>query len=711
MSRKLHAWETSSAASSSDRPLHDWETKEPGGNNRQTDNPEEEPWNQPEGSDDEPDTELPPGEMLVHHLLHLFLVNKISAEDCCVAMYYSAESGNEAARQYSLKPGGATTHYNRKLKGCLGHLNSPELYQVEVPGHSKHNLSRTVHTLHMLPFHEQLAKEWRESPELDEKLAALTRAGILPPAYHEHPVVREAAAAGRNAVPIAIYLDGVPHTLTDSVLGWWAVNLVSGRRHLFGLLRKSLACHCGCRGWCSLWPFFKVAVWSLRALAAGLYPESRHNGASWETTDKFRQELSGQSLGVVAACLYVKGDWSEYSSSLGFPAWNDGYRPCFECNGFGEDLFCPLGNSMSGLRWRENGPSDYYTACNRCTKSVLVQTPEAHTALVRTLRYDKRPSGLRGRVLSEGVQECQLRAGMRLEPSDEVQDIGKFEELATPFTACFWDVQEETLARHANPLFEASLGMAPQRCLTIDTLHAVYLGVMKVYVRVCIWFILQSGIFGSIGTADENLITACMAMQSSLMSWYKMRHAENPQENLTRISSLKPKMIGSRTAPVLKTKAAETWGLLLFMVHVLDLYGQRLGSDCRRLLTAGRDLETIVRIFKGHGWTIPARRLDDAMAAYRRHLTLMSPFGVFTPKHHLTMHMLKKASFLGNPTVYATWKDESLNKLLKTACRNAASCTLERMVLLRMRDLLKVDALPPRKRTRSPATRLPLATY
>jgi hypothetical protein len=81
--------------------------------------------------------------------------------------------------------------------------------------------------------------------------------------------------------------------------------------------------------------------------------------------------------------------------------------------------------------------------------------------------------------------------------------------------------------------------------------------------------------------------------------------------------------------------------------------------------------------------------IKEAMRAYVRHMGLMVVFDAFIPKHHLLFHLLYKSRFQGNPTQYATWLDESLNKTLKAACKNASVATFESGVLLRMRDLLK----------------------
>jgi len=77
------------------------------------------------------------------------------------------------------------------------------------------------------------------------------------------------------------------------------------------------------------------------------------------------------------------------------------------------------------------------------------------------------------------------------------------------------------------------------------------------------------------------------------------------------------------------------------------------------------------------------------MEQYVLHVALMTPFECFTPKHHIVFHLLRNMGRQGNPLVYATWFDESLNKVLKTACKNAAAATFYPGVLLRMRELLE----------------------
>lgn len=80
---------------------------------------------------------------------------------------------------------------------------------------------------------------------------------------------------------VSLYLDGVPYTNTDSVVGIWLINMVAGVRHMLGLVRKSITCRCGCRGWDTFFPILQFLLWSFRALASGNFPGQRHGGTAW----------------------------------------------------------------------------------------------------------------------------------------------------------------------------------------------------------------------------------------------------------------------------------------------------------------------------------------------------------------------------------------------------------------------------------------------
>lgn len=81
---------------------------------------------------------------------------------------------------------------------------------------------------------------------------------------------------------------------------------------------------------------------------------------------------------------------------------------------------------------------------------------------------------------------------------------------------------------------------------------------------------------------------------------------------------------------------------------------------------------------------------DQAMvSSITRYANLMVNYPGFsaTPKLHLAFHMVRRTRCLGNPQVYATWKDEADNKRLKAVCRNVPQLLFEKTVLVRMHRL------------------------
>ena len=621
----------------------------------------------------------------------MYFSRALNAKQFCTTMYHAGQAGIQEAVPYGCNPSAQSGHFQRHLDVVFrGRLDRSRLYELETPAQGKHDLSRCTRTMHVLNLHEELAEHMAD-PAVRTKLIEWESSGDAPPAYTDHPLVRAGAPIGSpsgRVLPVALYMDGVPYSQTDSALGFWLSCLLTHRRFLGAVLRKRGACKCGCRGWCTLHAVFEWVKWCLRALADGKMPNSRGDNQPWRPSDKERAAKACELLPMRTVVVYIKGDWAEYCSTLGFPTWQDGLRPCFCCPAFGADMYVVHGCSVLGLRWPENADDAYEAACARCEFAVLVADAATQTLIAERLRYDKRSHGSRGRCLTENIAPLGLLKDDRLEPTAEVRDIGAFETLAPPFNAVFWRTSAETLARHRCPLFCQELGLSPQRSLTVDLLHAAYLGVFKIWCRVALWFLILSGAFGNIGTVEETIQTAVLVLRHDLMEWYKARHRINPKEGLTRLSDLTVKMIGTRDDPKLNPKGAETWSLLLYLVDKLQTHRPHLGDDAGRYIRAGEALISMVQIWNDHE-DIPVVAQQRAFEHYCHHMAAMEPDETYTPKHHLIMHLLSRINYFGNPRKYSTWLDESWNRTLKLACREVSQASFEASVLLRMREILK----------------------
>ena len=172
-----------------------------------------------------------------------------------------------------------------------------------------------------------------------------------------------------------------------------------------------------------------------------------------------------------------------------------------------------------------------------------------------------------------------------------------------------------------------------------------------------------------------------MMLRVELMSFYKSYHKDHPMEDLTRLSNLSMKMLGTPSQPKLKTKGMETWGILLFCVAMLHEHSGKMQADYKPLVEAGECLVEHVRIMKSNGYKLSPATQQRLATTLLRHVALIKPYVPMLPKHHLWVHMIKKSLLQGNPWKYANFLNESLNKNLKNCCKHASQLTFETTVL------------------------------
>ena len=172
----------------------------------------------------------------------------------------------------------------------------------------------------------------------------------------------------------------------------------------------------------------------------------------------------------------------------------------------------------------------------------------------------------------------------------------------------------------------------------------------------------------------------------------KAMHPGRPA--LTRLNDLTAKMVGTRAEPKCKTKGAETYAMVLFLVSACRAHASLVGAAGHRLERAGSALLRLVDIWDNCGRIIPAAARQECFVVYQTHMALMEPEGVFIPKHHIILHLLLRSDFFGNPKCYSAWLSEAKNRLLKQACRDTSQATFDASVLLRMQKLLLLKKRP-----------------
>ena len=73
---------------------------------------------------------------------------------------------------------------------------------------------------------------------------------------------------------------------------------------------------------------FEIVKWSLKILASGRWPTSRHDGSPWLSSDKCRR--NARPL-LRAALTEVRQDWKFANEVFGFPQHNVGEGNCWAC--------------------------------------------------------------------------------------------------------------------------------------------------------------------------------------------------------------------------------------------------------------------------------------------------------------------------------------------------------------------------------------------
>ena len=451
------------------------------------------------GFDSSSDAEVAPsteeaGEHLAELLVNLRLRGYLSAKQCCIIAYWAHLAGARGpCKDFAMPPDLQSGAYQRKLGQYLRVDDDAKLfYTLPVPGQSKAEAARVVHQLEVVPPHESIHAEIERDPTLVEKVA--TSADEWSDAYKKHPVVM--ASAPRTVVPLALYIDGVPFTKHDSFLAFWVYNLITMERHLVAVIRKSCACACGCRRWCSIWPILDFLRWSLAALAAGTMPERRHDGAEWHSpTDDDRAWKAGAAI-TKGAVVMLKGDWSEFALTLGFPTWSSGAHPCMFCTCTSDNMYTADGLSPLGFPFPLKTDESLDAAC-RAAEVWVTLDESGHRAVLAALRYDKRRQGARGRSLIAPLPAYGLRLGDRLEPHSMLRDVAEFDQLAVFLVrVLFWRRSSECGSMHRNPLFDPALGIG-LGTMAIDALHTLSLGIyQKLVAKVC-WTLIQADVWGT----------------------------------------------------------------------------------------------------------------------------------------------------------------------------------------------------------------------
>ena len=502
------------------------------------------------------------GADLLMHLLKMYSSCRITANQFSVACHFCKEAnvpgGNfdQYARPEGLQSGKYQNHLDK-------HLPQPRhLYFVQTPQQVNHSPLRTIQNIPVKLAYEAIQDELVADPDVWHKLQAEPHertANVTDlPAFKLHPLVTAATAANKpRPLPVGLYVDGVAYKQqasgrSDTVAGYWLINLISGKRYLLCALRHSDDCDCGCRGWCSIFPVLSCLRWQLECMAHGLRPDRMHNGDPWPRGQGHAP--ADRQLSYSAVLLFVKGDWCEHSKTLGLSSWAQNDNCCQFCELSKHELHNSSHYiSHDGVeQWPMREHHEYETAVRQCEVVIEIATPLQLQLVVRSLRWFKHKkmmnrTGLRSRCIFTAIviAGISLLVGDRLEPSEELHDIAALSQVKLPASIKFWRTRtgsEGALldsVHHRCPIFNNVLCTSPARTLAIDAMHCLHLGVIMRFVSSCLWRLLLENPWDFSGSESQIQDLALRQIWCELKSWQ-----EKNVPCSDRLDGLTAKMMG-----------------------------------------------------------------------------------------------------------------------------------------------------------------------
>jgi len=124
--------------------------------------------------------------------------------------------------------------------------------------------------------------------------------------------------------------------------------------------------------------------------------------------------------------------------------------------------------------------------------------------------------------------------------------------------------------------------------------------------------------------------------------------------------------------------------MIEFTVELLATHKQFLAPGVGVLLhQAGVELVSYYETINTAPRILTDAQRRSLMDNYLRHCVLFERVapGMYLPKHHLMVHLNQRTAFLGNPRVYHTYVDESLNGTLAKIARSSHRTTFSYTVL------------------------------
>ena len=269
---------------------------------------------------------LPADKKLKSNVQDLFANNQISgqrAQELINDIVGAGAKGLERCVGNASRQNAARNLRRNFLKRCQW----PDLYWAPVRVQNKKTHEEETQSIAFLLPHEilEVLARLAGNPE------ALYRRTGLDEVGREHLSIA-CAAAGCDLVGLGLWGDGVPVNWdrTESV-EVFSLNLPGQdgeykplRIPITGLSRKQVSDN-------TFDDILTLVHWSLVQCASGKWPGARHDEQPWKMSDSKRAKKAGQSLGVRAALVEVRGDWKMFGEVFHLPKWNQKTGCCWRC--------------------------------------------------------------------------------------------------------------------------------------------------------------------------------------------------------------------------------------------------------------------------------------------------------------------------------------------------------------------------------------------
>jgi hypothetical protein len=621
----------------------------------------------------------------MNFLVHLKMTGVLAAKAVCILSFWAKRGGlispGDALALSPHRTGGAFSAHFDKVIGIDVAMRE-NWYMLDVPGHSKHDVSRCIKKVAVKPAHESLADELAETVGIMQLLADRVRTEEWADNFLEHEHVK--LHGPENVIPIGLYVDGVQYQRRNNTIGFWCVNLITQRRHLMVVLQKRDLCRCGCKGYCSLFPALAFIEWTIAAMVDGRYPTVRHD-RPWVPADT-GFAVAGDSLGYIAVPVLFKGDWAEFAGTMGFRSWAHHGHPCFRCCATGGPhgtIKVVEGISVVDLPWAKKTQESFEQACQACEFKIIVADATDLAVITGQLKYDKRRTGSFGRALVNDIHRFGLNKGDRLEPSHTAPDVANIDIRSDfPFELTFWRVANETATRHRCPLFTRRSYICPE-ILCVDEMHTMHLGIFQDFILAVFWQAFDADVWGVHGHLPEEayLAQASLLLRADLFVWYRQQRLDFPDRPLHEMADLQLTMLGSRDRKALHAKAAESGTLMYFAFDMAVRHSAVLAGGSA-LVDCGRGLVQYMEVTRSSSLRLSVAARQGLAEGIVRFLVYRHDAGVeWKPKAHLSSHIVQDGGHFGNPLCTGTWLDEGLNCQLAAVCRSAHSAVWSQRVL------------------------------